>query len=168
ETFEILQAVTQRIAVVWPIHPRTRAMIGTHRFTERFAGLSNLTMIDPLGYIDFMKLVKESRVVLTDSGGIQEETTILGVPCLTLRENTERPEAIACGVARLVGHSGERLSEMLEEANREDSWMRQVKQVTNPFGSGDSAQRIADAIECALNLPLDAKQEKVAVNELTS
>ena len=85
---------------MFPVHPRTRPQL------ER-AGLaplaSRLTPVDPLGYLDFLSLTSHARLVLTDSGGIQEETTVLGIPCLTLRRNTERPVTIDQGTNQLVG-----------------------------------------------------------------
>lgn len=115
ETYEIFKAVTAKIAVVYPIHPRTRKMIEKHRFTRRFEELPNLKLIDPLGYIDFMRLVRDSRFVLTDSGGIQEETTILKVPCLTMRENTERPATIKQGTNVLVGRDLGKIVEAVDQ-----------------------------------------------------
>jgi len=86
--------------VVFPIHPRTHN-------SAMAAGLqpllARLRVTEPLGYLDFLQLMGNARVVITDSGGIQEETTVLGVPCLTLRENTERPATIECGTNRLIG-----------------------------------------------------------------
>ncbi|MCK4596554.1 UDP-N-acetylglucosamine 2-epimerase (non-hydrolyzing), partial [bacterium] len=90
----ILRAVgqiQQRMPVVFPIHPRSRKMLQKFGLEKEIAGVSNLRVIDPMGYIDFLRLMDQARLVLTDSGGIQEETTVLGIPCLTLRENTERP-----------------------------------------------------------------------------
>ena len=80
-------------------------MIQVHSYLQKFERLKNLTMIEPLGYIDFIKLVSAAAFVLTDSGGIQEETTVLKVPCLTMRENTERPVTITEGTNILVGRS---------------------------------------------------------------
>jgi UDP-N-acetylglucosamine 2-epimerase (non-hydrolysing) len=95
---KMLWDVTDRLKVVFPLHPRTRQVI------ERGAlDTEGLHCIPPLGYLDFLQLQSEARLVLTDSGGIQEETTILGVPCLTLRDNTERPVTIEEGTNRLVG-----------------------------------------------------------------
>ena len=86
-----------QIPVIFPIHPRTRA-----RLPQGFEA-KGLKLIEPLGYLDFLALTADARLVMTDSGGIQEETTALGVPCLTLRENTERPVTVTEGTNQLVG-----------------------------------------------------------------
>ncbi len=98
----ILAAIGQlqrELPIVFPVHPRTRKALGGHDL----AAMPGLIVTQPLGYLDFMKLLAEARLVLTDSGGIQEETTVLGVPCLTLRNNTERPITIDQGTNHLVG-----------------------------------------------------------------
>src|SRR5205807_2693179 len=92
-----LAQVAASIPVVFPIHPRTRARLPAG-FEPR-----GLKLVEPLGYVDFLALIAEARLVLTDSGGLQEETTALGVPCLTLRENTERPVTVEMGTNQLVG-----------------------------------------------------------------
>jgi len=109
ESFDIVNSVSQKIAIVYPIHPRTKRMMNKHNFLSEFGQLENLLIIDPLGYIDFVKLMKESAFVLTDSGGIQEESTYLGVPCLTMRENTERPVTTEEGTNDLVGRNKGRI-----------------------------------------------------------
>jgi len=99
----LLEELQREIPVVFPIHPRTRKAInGALR-------VSRLRLVEPLGYLDFMKLVAHARMVLTDSGGIQEETTVLGVPCLTLRNNTERPATVEEGTNLLVGQDPQRI-----------------------------------------------------------
>ncbi len=105
EIHKILKETSSKIKVVYAIHPRTRKMISAHGLDKQFNGLKNVLLVEPLGYIDFIKLVKHSRFALTDSGGIQEETTVLKVPCLTMRENTERPVTITEGTNMLVGRS---------------------------------------------------------------
>jgi len=105
EIYKILKATSAKIKVVYAIHPRTRKMISAHGLDKQFNGLKKVSLIEPLGYIDFNKLVKHARFALTDSGGIQEETTVLQVPCLTMRENTERPVTITEGTNILVGRS---------------------------------------------------------------
>ena len=88
----------REIPLVFPVHPRTRKAIGAYD-----GEVPNLIFTEPLGYFDFMKLIGDARFVLTDSGGVQEETTYLGVPCLTMRQNTERPVTVTQGTNRLVG-----------------------------------------------------------------
>jgi UDP-N-acetylglucosamine 2-epimerase (non-hydrolysing) len=85
-------------------------------------------------------------LILSDSGGVQEEAPTLGKPLLVLRENTERPEAIESGVAKLVGHDPMRLDELLERSYRDESWIRDVRQIENPFGRGNSAEQIVQAL----------------------
>ena len=91
-----------RLPVVFPVHPRTKKMLETTGLLKRLSGAPGVRITEPLGYTDFMSLIFDCRYVLTDSGGIQEETTYLGIPCLTLRENTERPVTITQGTNRLV------------------------------------------------------------------
>ena len=100
---EALEHIQNDLTVVFPAHPRTRAKFEEFGMGNRLAAMSNLRILDPVGYLDFLKLIAAAKVVLTDSGGIQEETTILKVPCLTLRENTERPITLEVGSNRLVG-----------------------------------------------------------------
>jgi UDP-N-acetylglucosamine 2-epimerase (non-hydrolysing) len=89
--------------IVFPIHPRTRARLADADLLDRFEAMPNLKLLEPVGYLDFLKLMANASMVLTDSGGIQEETTILGVPCLTLRDNTERPVTLTEGTNQLLG-----------------------------------------------------------------
>ncbi len=103
-------AVIQRdMPILFPVHPRTRKNIASLGFQSRLEELPCLHLLDPLGYLDFLKLQASARVVLTDSGGIQEETTVLKVPCLTLRENTERPITATIGSNQVVGTNTERI-----------------------------------------------------------
>jgi UDP-N-acetylglucosamine 2-epimerase (non-hydrolysing) len=94
--------IQQEMKLVFPIHPRTRKNIAGMGLAQRAQQMSNLLLIEPVGYLDFLCLMSNAALVMTDSGGIQEETTILGVPCMTLRENTERPVTIEQGTNRLV------------------------------------------------------------------
>jgi UDP-N-acetylglucosamine 2-epimerase (non-hydrolysing) len=100
---DALQQVGTDMPVVFPAHPRTTGNLRSLNLLSRVEQDKTLRMIQPLGYLDFVKLMAEAAVVLTDSGGIQEETTVLGVPCLTLRENTERPITVTQGTNRLTG-----------------------------------------------------------------
>ena len=116
ETFErilgALEEIQRRIEIVFPIHPRTRKRIEEFGLGGRVAAMKGLKLLDPLGYLDFMKLVASSRLIMTDSGGIQEETSALGLPCLTLRENTERPSTVERGTNELVGTDPARIVEL--------------------------------------------------------
>lgn len=107
--FEAITDVAHRLPILFPVHPRTRPAI--ERFVRERGkdALGRLRVVDPLGYLEFLQLMSEARLVLTDSGGIQEETTVLGVPCLTLRENTERPATVDEGTNTLVGRDGDAL-----------------------------------------------------------
>lgn len=113
ETFkgivEALAHLQQYLPVLFPIHPRTVHRLAEFGLQERVAGLSNLKCVEPLGYLEFLNLMVNAKVVLTDSGGIQEETTILGVPCLTLRENTERPVTVTEGTNLVIGSDPQRI-----------------------------------------------------------
>ena len=98
---QIINRISEKLPVVFPVHPRTRKRFIEFGF-ENFLTMENIHICDPLGYFEFMKLVKSSKAVITDSGGIQEETTFLGVPCLTIRQNTERPITLTKGTNTLL------------------------------------------------------------------
>ena len=100
---DALAAIASRLPVVFPVHPRTRKQIDTFGLNDRLARAPGIRLMEPLGYLPFLALEATAKLVLTDSGGIQEETTALGVPCLTLRDNTERPVTVAQGTNTLVG-----------------------------------------------------------------
>jgi UDP-N-acetylglucosamine 2-epimerase (non-hydrolysing) len=99
---EAFERIAARTALVLPLHPRTRQRLETGGLLDRLARVPRLKLLPPLGYVEFMSAVVSARFVLTDSGGIQEETTYLGIPCLTLRDNTERPITVSEGSNRLV------------------------------------------------------------------
>ncbi len=100
---DALAMIQNRLPILFPAHPRTVKRISEFGFSERLTVMPNLRIVEPLGYLEFLDLMMHARLMLTDSGGIQEETTILGVPCLTMRENTERPITITAGTNILVG-----------------------------------------------------------------
>ena len=101
--FDALCDVQKHVKVIYPVHPRTKQRIMEFGLDKKLDEMSNFIMIDPLGYLDFLHLMDNARFVLTDSGGIQEETTILGVPCLTIRKETERPITVTEGTNVVVG-----------------------------------------------------------------
>jgi UDP-N-acetylglucosamine 2-epimerase (non-hydrolysing) len=107
EIMVALSEISDDLPVIFPVHPRTRKKISEFGF--HIAGNGRLHLIDPLGYLDFLALQKSARVVIKNSGGIQEETTFLGIPCLTVRKNTERPITVEMGTNILVGQDMARL-----------------------------------------------------------
>jgi UDP-N-acetylglucosamine 2-epimerase (non-hydrolysing) len=142
-----LEEISLEIPIIFPIHPRTRKLlseISLNPDNEKFK------LIEPIGYIEFLSLQKGATVVITDSGGIQEETTYLGVPCITIRENTERPVTVTLGTNVLVGQNMELLK---TEAKRILEGKGKKGQVP-PLWDGKASDRIADIIElwCKENL----------------
>jgi UDP-N-acetylglucosamine 2-epimerase (non-hydrolysing) len=131
------------IGLIFPVHPNP-AVLGPA--TSILAGHPRIHLIQPLSYEHFILLLSHAWLIVSDSGGIQEEAPTLGKPLLVLRKNTERPEAVESGVARLVGGSPERLGAMLEEVCEDGNWADQIRKVRNPFGQGDSGKRIAQLI----------------------
>jgi UDP-N-acetylglucosamine 2-epimerase (non-hydrolysing) len=139
---EALEKISEQLPVVFPVHPRTRKTIGELGLDERIEKLRNLRVIDPLGYLDFLSLYSGARLVLTDSGGIQEETSVLGIPCLTLRENTERPITVTQGTNTIVGTDPEKIIAAALSALNETS----KKAVSIPLWDGHTADRIVAAL----------------------
>ncbi len=139
--FDMLTSLSTRHPVVFPVHPRTRKMMSAALPT--LAETDSLRLIDPVGYIDFLRLMRSARMVITDSGGIQEETTVLGIPCVTVRENTERPITIEVGTNVLAGTDPARVEKeavrILEEGIGEHG--------IPPLWDGKTAGRIADVLE---------------------
>ncbi len=139
--YGVLEELSGIMPVIFPVHPRTRKMINDAGLSSSTEG--NLRLIDPIGYLDFVKAMKYARLVLTDSGGIQEETTVLGVPCLTVRENTERPITIDMGTNKLVGTDPSRI---LREAKLVLETEHSERRIP-PLWDGKTAERIADVLE---------------------
>jgi UDP-N-acetylglucosamine 2-epimerase (non-hydrolysing) len=137
----ILEAVAEigkRIPVVFPVHPRTKKKILEQPSIERLATAAGLRFVLPLGYLDFLGLYSRARLVLTDSGGIQEETSVLGIPCLTLRENTERPITVTLGTNKIVGTEPEKIVSAALTALKEPV----RSNISIPLWDGHTAERI--------------------------
>ncbi len=133
--------ISQDLPILFPVHPRTRNRI-IEAETELSNGRSNLQLLDPAPYLEFLALQSRAAVVITDSGGIQEETTFLGIPCLTVRENTERPITVTMGTNILVGRDVHRLRTELEAV-----LAGKVKRgAVPPLWDGHAADRIAEVI----------------------
>jgi UDP-N-acetylglucosamine 2-epimerase (non-hydrolysing) len=139
-----LETITEKLPVIFPVHPRTRKTIAALGLSDRVAAMKNLRLIDPLGYLDFLSLYSNARLVLTDSGGIQEETTALGIPCLTLRENTERPITVELGTNVIVGTDTTRIITAATAALN-GSAKQTARQP--PLWDGHASERILDALE---------------------
>ncbi len=136
----LLEWVGEKLPVIFPCHPRTRARL-------KGRALASVALVEPLGYLDFISSLASARLVLTDSGGVQEETTVLGVPCLTLRESTERPITVREGTNRVVGTDVEVIKAVVEEvlaspppARRPDLW------------DGKAADRIAEVLTAGISI----------------
>jgi UDP-N-acetylglucosamine 2-epimerase (non-hydrolysing) len=151
--FVALAEIGREMPIVFPVHPRTRSAVSRSPIAESMVSRGTLRLLDPMGYVEFLGLVADSRLVLTDSGGIQEETTVLGVPCLTLRDTTERPVTVAEGTNRLVGTDPDRILRGWDEV-KHDSRPRVVPR----FWDGGAAGRIVDVL-CR---EADARVERAA------
>ena len=142
EVAEAFAVIGARMPVIFPVHPRTRGAIGRFGLSDRFSEKANIRLLDPLGYLDFLNLQANASVIITDSGGIQEETTILGVPCLTVRPNTERPITIEQGTNRLVESNKKAIVSAFDEAV---SGKRRGVRVPELW-DGKSAHRIVNVV----------------------
>lgn len=137
-----LTEIAQRLPLVFPVHPRTRERLASAGMNER----SGVRLIHPLGYLEFISLISSAQIVITDSGGIQEETTFLHVPCLTLRDNTERPVTISHGTNQLVGSRPADLAgTTFETLARKDP-----SRPAPPLWDGRTSERIARALQTLL------------------
>ncbi len=155
DTFErisrALNKIAEHIPIFFPIHPRTKKQIQQFGLEKYYKG--NIKLLEPLGYLEFLKLYSESKFVLTDSGGIQEETAVLDIPCLTIRENTERPITIEQGTNVLVGTDEEKI---VEEAQKILRGERKSKK-TLKYWDGKAAERIVKILVNADNRRLETQ-----------
>lgn len=138
---ETILKISARLPVIFPMHPRTRAMIGKFALSEML-NIPELLQLPPMGYLEMLGLMKDARVVLTDSGGIQEETTALGVPCITLRNNTERPITVDEGTNTIAGQDPEKILAAFDEIMRSGGKAGRIPE----FWDGQASVRIAAAI----------------------
>jgi len=139
---DALEVVQKDMPILFPIHPRTRKNLAALGMQNRMDSLENVHLLDPIGYLDFLKLNSCAKVVFTDSGGIQEETTVLRVPCITLRENTERPVTAEIGSNQIVGTDPDRILDAYRNA-LSGKWR---KPQIPPLWDGKAAERIVDVI----------------------
>ena len=139
---EALEVICVRTPIVFPIHPRTEKNAERFGLTQRIESIPNLIQIGPAGYLDFVALMSNSLLVLTDSGGLQEETTALGIPCITLRENTERPITVTEGSNVIVGNDTTAILSAVEDVLISGGKAGRIPDMWD----GHTAERIADAL----------------------
>jgi UDP-N-acetylglucosamine 2-epimerase (non-hydrolysing) len=140
---DALDEISRRVPIVFPVHPRTQKSIASMGLSERIAQANGLRLVEPLGYIDFLSLYSQARLVLTDSGGIQEETTMLGIPCITLRESTERPITVSMGTNIVAGTDTQKI---IAAAFAALDQVRPGSHKALPLWDGHTAERILDAL----------------------
>ncbi|ALV63755.1 UDP-N-acetylglucosamine 2-epimerase [Thermococcus sp. 2319x1] len=141
---EIIESLP--ISVVYPVHPRTEKRLKSLGLWEKLEEKEHVILTKPLGYLDFLKLQKNAKFVLTDSGGVQEESIILNVPCITLRYNTERPETIKAGGNVLVGLEKDRVFYYVDKLLNDEEFYGRMASAKNPFGDGKAGERIAEIL----------------------
>ena len=137
-----LERAAARLAVVFPVHPRTEKRLREFGLFDRLAATAGMRCLPPLGYHETLGVMSEAAVVITDSGGIQEETSFLGVPCLTMRETTERPVTVTLGTNTIVGHDWARVEELVTDVLEG----RYKKGGAIPLWDGQAAERISDVL----------------------
>jgi UDP-N-acetylglucosamine 2-epimerase (non-hydrolysing) len=137
---EVLNALAEKVKVVFPVHPRTMKNIEAAGLKENLS--KNLLLTEPAGYIDFLALIKNAGLIITDSGGIQEESTYLGVQCITVRENTERPVTVKLGTNQLIGTDLDKV----KAAALDIIDGKKKKGTLPPLWDGHAAERIVDII----------------------
>jgi UDP-N-acetylglucosamine 2-epimerase (non-hydrolysing) len=152
ELFGAIGEISRDLPLVFPVHPRTRASLSRSAAVSRLCDEKRLHLSDPMGYLEFLGLVAESAVVLTDSGGVQEETTVLGIPCLTLRTSTERPATITHGTNLLAGVRADGILEAWLSAKTTPRTPR-----VPPLWDGNAAERIIAVLERDLHRTLTAE-----------
>ena len=133
--------------IIFPIHPRTKNTLENFGLFDELNDLEHVHIIKPLGYLDFLLLTSKSTLILTDSGGLQEEAITLNIPALTLRYNTERPETVTAGGNILVGSDKDAILENAQRILTDEEFADKMRNAPNPYGQGDSAKLTVDAIE---------------------
>ena len=142
---DVLAELSGRLPVIFPVHPRTRQRLADFNLLAHTAARApQLQLIEPLGYLDFLRLFSGARLVLTDSGGLQEETTALDIPCLTLRANTERPITVEMGTNVVVGTD---TAKIISAATAALNGSAKTTLRQPPLWDGHTSERILDALE---------------------
>ena len=142
KVLSIFEKLSARTSIIFPVHPRTKKMLERHGLDGRVGRIPNLFITEPIGYLEFLNLMDQAQLVVTDSGGIQEETTYVGVPCLTLRENTERPITCDIGTNELCGLDVEKVVSRSEAVFAGNGKTGRVPDLWD----GNAAKRIVDVL----------------------
>ena len=151
--------------IIFPMHPRTKKTMENFGLFDRLNDLSHVHIIKPVGYLDFLLLTSKSTLILTDSGGLQEEAITLDVPALTLRYNTERPETVTAGGNILVGSDKEAILKYARKILDDEEFRNSMKNAKNPYGMGNAAElmiKIIEDADAADSLKLVAPDEVMA------
>ncbi len=143
---EIANEYSGRVSVIYPVHLNPHIQEPVHELLD---GIANIHLLPPQSYLPLVHLLKHAKLILTDSGGIQEEATGLGVPCLVLREMTERPEGVQAGVLKLVGTDRQRIVTETRRLLEDEDEYRRMAQAANPYGDGHAAEKILQALLAA-------------------
>ncbi|MBK5114345.1 MAG: UDP-N-acetylglucosamine 2-epimerase (non-hydrolyzing) [Candidatus Heimdallarchaeota archaeon] len=145
---EICQALIDlsEFSIVFSVHPRTQKNLEKSKLLSDLEKAKHIILSEPLGYLDFLMLMSESTIILTDSGGLQEEAITLGKPCVTLRTNTERPETVKLGVNFLVGADYDKITQTVRKVYKSEEIKEKLRNIKNPFGDGKASQRILDVL----------------------
>ena len=138
----VFAEVSRQMPLIFPIHPRTRARIESFGLNSQLEASPNIRLAPPLGYLDFLALTSQAKVIVTDSGGLQEESTVLGVPCLTMRANTERPTTVSVGTSTLIGSDFEMLRAEFQKVLAGTYKRGKIPE----FWDGQTAGRVLDAL----------------------
>ena len=133
--------------IIFPIHPRTKNTLENFGLFDELNNLNHVHIVKPIGYLDFLLLTSKSTLILTDSGGLQEEAITLDVPVLTLRYNTERPETVTAGGNILVGSNRDTIIQNARKILDDKEFADKMKNAVNPYGQGNAAEKTVDAIE---------------------
>ncbi len=136
----------KEFTIVFSVHPRTKKNLDESQLLSSLEKEKHIILSEPFGYLDFLMLLQESAIILTDSGGLQEEAITLGKPCVTLRTNTERPETVKLGVNFLVGTDYNKITKTVRKTYKSDEIKEKLKIIENPYGDGKASQRILDAL----------------------
>jgi UDP-N-acetylglucosamine 2-epimerase (non-hydrolysing) len=143
---EIATRYATQVQLVYPVHPNPNVWEPVH---ELLGNIPNITLMEPLGYYDFVRLMSEAYLILTDSGGLQEEAPSLKVPVLVLRQVTERPEGVAAGVVKIVGTDQQTIVNQVVTLIENEAAYQHMTRGANPYGDGRASQRIVDTIRAS-------------------